>query len=133
MNDKSSCCCSPPARRGRTARHQVILLFQEPLIIDQDEKERLVLFDRPAQTSTELVTVLIALRSARQILKIGQSCELRIVIRVKQSAVVVVASGASSHLYLCGASSKRGIDVVGGCADFLHHGVGRVRRPGRSV
>ena len=113
--------------------HQVILLFQKPLIIDQDEKERLVLFDRPAQTSAELVTVLIALRSARQILKIGQSCELRIVIRVKQSAVVFVAAGASSHLHLCGASSKRGIDVVGRYPDFLHHVGTRVDSRIRSV
>src|SRR5438093_787562 len=93
--------------------YKIVLLFQKPLIVNKYEKERLVLFDRSTQTSTELVPVLVTLRSARQFWKIGHSRELGIVIRVKQRAVVLVAPGARSHLYLGGASSKRRIDVVG--------------------
>ena len=113
--------------------HKIVLLFQKSLIVDQDKKERLILFDRPTQASTELVAILIALRSARQILKIGHSRELRVVIRVKQRAVVLVAAGARPQLHLCGASPERRIDVVCRYSDFLHHVGTRVYSRIRSV
>src|SRR5262249_32446271 len=113
--------------------YKIVLLFQKPLIVNQYEKERLVLLDRSPQASTELVPVLVTLRSTSQFWKIGHGRELGIIIRVKQRAVVLVAAGAGALLSLCGASSKCWIDVVGRYPDFLHHIGTGVNRRIRSV
>ena len=89
------------------------------LFINQDEEERLVFDNRPAETRAKLVAVLVVLRNAVKVVEPLAGVERGVAIRPECTASERVRSGACHHLHLPGSAPDLGVDRRGDDAYLL--------------
>src|SRR5439155_10247718 len=105
-----------PGRHGENCGNDV-LLFNVALLIEENEKESLVLLDRSAQAAAELISVVERLLSADEILEPALRGKRRVSVRIKHSSMKVVTAGTGLHFHLARTASGCCIDAVD---DDLH-------------
>src|SRR5262249_24854014 len=105
------------ARRTREHSRDHILLLYISLLVDEYEKERLVLLDRSTEAATELIPIAVRLAGTDDILKPSLCGQCRVLVRIEEPSMKVIASGAGLHLHLSRTASRRGIDTID---DDLH-------------
>src|SRR5262249_53258103 len=98
-------------------RSSEVALGEESLAVEEKEEKGLVLLDRSTDASTELITVVVILIRALEVVVPRVRIQRRITIDPEQASVKLVCSGARGHLDLAGAASHLGI---GGCNDNAH-------------
>src|SRR5262249_11442645 len=89
-----------------------------PLI--QEKEEGLVLLDGPSDSSAELISIGVRLCGLDEIVKELHRVQGRVVVRVEEGTMILIASGAGLQSDLSGSASHFGIDGVRRYLNFFH-------------